>query len=91
MIEVKTMSSLADEIVKETHNKILLQLNDFISRGLISVEVREPIFVRSYDSNTIEYKQEVTLVLKDKQYIERLERENKYLRETIDAIGKPKG
>lgn len=62
------------------------QLNEFISRGLIIVELTQPTFVHSPDSTKVEIRQSCKLVLKDQEYIQDLERENKALKEQHDKI-----
>ena len=72
-----TASDLAAHVAKETENRILEQLNDFISRGLIELQVSQPTFVEKYDAidgYKVEIRNTVKLVLKDKEYIETLEK-----------------
>lgn len=72
---------ITESIVKNTEIKLLEQLNDFISRGLIEVHYGPSTFFRDPGKgDTVTYSQEVTLVLKDKEYIETLEEENKKLK-----------
>jgi len=87
---MKYMNSLAEDlsrkVAKNTEISIMSQLNDFISRGLIEVRTGQAILVQSTDRAEIDYRQTVELVLKDKEYIEQLEEENKKLRELIGQI-----
>lgn len=80
----------AKEIIKESMRQkeieILSQLNDFISRDLIVVEEGPTTMVRDPLSSKIEIRTSVRLVLKDKEYIEELERENKELKELIEKL-----
>lgn len=73
-------SELSEEIAKQTEKAILNQLNDFIKRDLIHVKYGPFVFVREPDSATITYKQTVELCLKDREYVEYLEEDNKKLR-----------
>lgn len=76
-------------IVGEAREKsILSQLNDFISRGLIEVRIKGTQFVMAHDSATVEYREVVELVLKDKEYIEKLEKENAELKSYAEEIKK---
>ena len=68
--------SVLREVYKNSEAVILSQLNDFVSRGLIEIEQTGPILVQSADADTIECRIGVNLILKDKEYIERLEKEN---------------
>jgi len=75
------------KVVGEAREKsILSQLNDFISRGLIDVQVKGQQFVMAHDSPAIEYREVVELVLKDKEYIEKLEKENTELKAYVEEI-----
>ena len=91
-IDTNNMTSLASEIAdktaKQTESMILKQLNDFISRGLIEVQQTAPQFVMSYDSDVVEIRQSVNLVLKDKEYIEKLEAKVKKVRRNICGLKK---
>jgi hypothetical protein len=79
-------ASLARKVSEQTEISIMSQLNDFISRGLIEIKKGPSSFVQHIDRADVEYRQTVELVLKDKQYIEQLEDENKKLRELIGQI-----
>jgi hypothetical protein len=79
-------TEIADKVAKATEQSILQQLNDFISRGLIEVQQTVPQFVRSFDSDVVEIRQSVTLVLKDKEYIEKLEAKVKKFEEILTAL-----
>lgn len=74
---------LAHKVAKHTEQEISNQLNDFISRGLILIETTKPVFVEVRENGKygVEVRQGVRLVLKDKEYIEALEQEVKYLRD----------
>lgn len=87
MTSVITASSLAEEVAKKTEISIMSQLNDFVSRDLIHLKMGPNVFVHENTSEgmKITLKQTCELVLKDKDYIEFLEEENKLLREKIRA------
>lgn len=83
---------LANEIATKsahaTEACILAQLNDFISRGLIDIEATQPVLVMDALTNEVQVRRTVKLHLRDKAYIERLEKENaelKQFKETIKA------
>jgi hypothetical protein len=76
-------------VVGEAREKsIVSQLNDFISRGLIDIQIKGQQFVMAHDSPTVEYREVVELVLKDKEYIEKLEKENTELKVCVEEIRK---
>lgn len=80
---------LAKESAKQTESIILEQLNDFISRGLIIIEKTQPVLTTEIDQNNnyqVRLNQSCRLVLKDKEYIEKLEKENQELKELISKI-----
>ena len=59
------------------------QLKEFVDRGLIVAEYSKPVMTMAPESNEYHYSQVVTLKLKDQDYIEHLEKENKELRERL--------
>lgn len=89
------VQELADKTAKATEACILAQLNDFIKRGLIDIEATQPTFVMDALTNEVQVRRTVKLHLRDKAYIERLEKENaelKQFKETIKAAyGETKG
>lgn len=86
-LEAEMMSSIAAQVASKTQSCILDQLNDFISRGLIEIQMGPMTFVHSDDfasnKNEVRIAQSCKLVLKDREYIEKLESENKELREVL--------
>ena len=86
MTDFTRASDLAFEVAKQTEESILAQLNDFISRGLLEIEMGPITFVSSDISMRVEVRQRVALKLKDKEYIQKLEAENKELRDLIVKI-----
>lgn len=84
------LSAASNEIYRQTEELILEQLNDFVSRDLISIQTGPWSFVQSSTNDKIEIKRTVRLVLKDKEYIEKLELENSQLKELVREIGKLK-
>lgn len=81
---------LVKKMSKEQDNQILKQLNEFISRGLIEVEITNPTFVMDYDSSELKVSQSVRLVLKDQAYVESLEKQlaesNNIIKELNDSL-----
>lgn len=72
----ESIAEMTREIQKQTENKLLEQLNDFISRGLIEVESTQPVLIQDQWSAKVSVQMSINLRLKDKEYIERLEKEN---------------
>ena len=90
------VSSTMSEVIQNTTNQlakkreecIVSQLNDFISRGLINVRTTGPTIIQSQDQSGIEIREQVILELKDKEYIEQLEKENSELKQIVDTFKK---
>jgi len=80
------VSDLCLEVAKKTEETILEQLNEFISRGLIVVEVGNWSLVHDQNSDKVTMNRQVKLVLKDKEYIEKLENQVKELSICIQNI-----
>jgi len=74
------------DIQRATEDGILEQLNDFISRGLITIEITTPQLIQDYGSTKIRVSQSVKVLLKDKEYIETLEKENKELKDLLTRM-----
>lgn len=81
-----TAEGVAKEIAKATEAHILEQLNDFVSRGLIVIEQMGPTFVQEPTDSRIVVRTAVRLRLKDREYIEKLEKQNAEFRETFAKL-----
>lgn len=79
------MKDIHSRVAHHTEQLMLEQLNDFVSRGLIVSESGPMSFINKQDGS-VEIRQTVKLVLKDKEYIERLEHRVKHLEERIEMI-----
>jgi len=90
MMEAKMMSEIVLDLAKQKENKILEQLGLLVSKGLLVMEETHPTIVRRVPENsgdyTFELCQSVRFLLKDQEYIEKLEKENKEMREILDRI-----
>lgn len=82
------MNKAFTEVSKQTEDIILEQLNDFVSRGLIVLKMGPMTLTHDQMSNKINVSQSCTLVLKDKEYIEKLEKENIELKAQLNTISK---
>lgn len=85
------VNKVTKDLLKQKENLLMEQLNDFVSRGLIVIEETAPSFIKEDDlldpsSYKITLRQTVRLVLKDKEYIEKLEAENKELKESVKQL-----
>lgn len=80
------VKELARDIHEATEKAMLEQLNDFVSRGLIVVEMTQPILIQDMYSPEIRISQQVKLTLKDKEYILKLEKENQEMKDLLEAI-----
>lgn len=67
-------------------NALTADLNRLVKEGLLTIEQSVPVIVREPMSTTIRVMGSVRLVLREQEYIERLERENKELRDIIDGV-----
>jgi len=81
-----SISKVVADIGKQQENIILGQLNDLIKRGLLVIESTQPTLVQDPDSTKILLRQSVKLTLKDIEYIQSLEEENKKLKEKLLSI-----
>lgn len=83
------VNSLAENLAKVIHEKVeadlYLQLNDFIKRDLIKVE-KTNVKLFEMNDGSIQGRCGVRLVLKDKEYIEKLEKHIETLKETINKL-----
>lgn len=80
------IAEVGAEIARQTEESILGQLNDFVSRGLLTVERGQPYLVQAQDSAKIELRHTVQLKLKDDIYISSLERQLTELRSLVDVL-----
>lgn len=82
-------NEIARRVAKNTQDLILTQLEDLVKRGLLVVESEQPVLT-SFDTpdGTREFKlvQSINLVLKDKEHIEKLETENRDLKNRLEVI-----
>ena len=88
-----TVEKVLHKLMKQKEQLLLDQLGELVSRGLLVIEETPAIFVKSlYDDlrpdgdYKFELRQTVRFVLKDQEYIEKLEKENKELQSTIDSL-----
>jgi hypothetical protein len=77
---------LAKRAAESRQTAIVEQLNEFISRGLLVIEVKGSSLCKLPHSGTIEYRETVKLVLKDQEYIETLEAEIAQLKQFKEAV-----
>lgn len=79
------------EIAEQRETLVMEQLNELISRGLLVVEQGPMSLMQDLVSTKILVAQQVRLVLKDQEYIQKLEVENKSLKQRLDAIANAVG
>ena len=84
------LSTITKDLMQQKEDIILEQLNELVSRGLLVVESTRPVLVQDsrFDLNApykITLQQKVKLVLKDQEYIKKLEKENA---EYLDLISR---
>lgn len=86
----KTMKTIAEKVAQQTESVILEQIEELVKRGLLVVE-REPLSIYQVrDQATGEVKfnigGKIRLVLKDQEYIEKLEKQVKEYSELFATI-----
>lgn len=84
--EDKYTKQLSKQVAKSTESAILEQLDELVSRNLLVIEQQQPVLVRSSNSGTMEVQSSVRVLLKDQEYIEKLEKENKELQEKLSKV-----
>lgn len=80
-----TAIELATKVAKQTEAAIVEQLQELVSRGLLELQVTQPTFTMN-DDGKLHYSQQCRLLLKDQEYIEKLEAENEKLKTKIASI-----
>jgi len=85
-----TISSLTEELMKQKESIILAQLGDLVKKGLLVCKESYPFIDRALDQYSGEYKytlrQSIVFELKDKEYIEKLEDDNRRLKIQLENI-----
>lgn len=79
-----------NDVLKQQERIILDQLGELIDRGLLEFQSTQPVITSEYDYTTnktiLNLSQYGKLVLKDQEYIEKLEKENKELKTKINNL-----
>jgi hypothetical protein len=81
------MSKIAAQIADQTEGVILEQLSELVKRGILVIE-KGPMILTSNarEPFKIEVNQVVRLVLKDRDYIETLEKDNAEMKDLINRM-----
>lgn len=82
------VAEVSREAAKQTESLIMEQLNELISRGLLVIEMTKPMIVHDQNTAKICLHQGVRLLLKDQEYVEKLENENRAMKEQLEQINK---
>lgn len=85
-MDITSTTDIANTVIKTKELRIMQQLSWLVERGILVIEEQPGQFLYSPDHNHVEWVQEITLSVKDKAYIEKLELENKRLKQMIDAF-----
>lgn len=85
------LKTVMEQTEAKTEQAILGGLMELVEKKLLVVHRDAPVLVESYDPTTVggrkfEVKTAIRLELKDQGYIQKLELENKELREAIDRM-----
>ena len=79
-------SEILQKSMRQKELSIFRQLKELISRGLLVVNEGDVVLTRNMESSAIEYSQTIELVLKDQEYIEKLEKELVEANRKLEAI-----
>lgn len=79
-------SPLQREFMEKKQALILEQLGDLVSKGLLVIQEVQPVLVKDDSSNKITLQGAIRLTLRDKEYIEKLEKENKALKAKFEQL-----
>lgn len=82
------LSDVSKMVSQETENKILKQLSWFIERNLLVIHSSQPVLTYDEFSRELKVSQQVELVLKDKEYVEKLEKENSEMKDLLERLKK---
>jgi hypothetical protein len=81
---------MVHELLKQKEEYIRVALVELISRGLIVIEENHPVLIKieEFDAERCQFKlvRSIRLVPKEFEYIQKLEAENKELKEKLDKI-----
>jgi hypothetical protein len=83
-------SDVIRDVMQQSQQIILDQLGDLVKKGLLVVHSDGPMLAREIDPSSDSYKFKlvgsVRLELKDQGYIQKLEQENKEMRELLEQM-----
>lgn len=92
MQDMKMLTEVMKDLNQQTEDMILEQLGMLVSRGLLVIEKGPMTIVEAYrpafgpDPMKLEMRQSVRIVLKDQEYIKKLEDENEELRSIFARV-----
>lgn len=86
MIDHDFINNTVMSLLRQKEEIIMKEFNELVSKGLLVVEQTEMKLFQHPMKNEIKMEQGVRLVLKDQEYIEKLEEENKELKEKLEKI-----
>ena len=82
-------NTLIKNVLKQQEQIILEQLGELIDRKLLVLESTQPVLTTHYEpggKTVLKLDQACRLVLKDQEYIEKLEKENAELKDIIERL-----
>jgi len=85
---ITTSQDFAENITKQCVDLFTHQLNDLISKGLLVIENKTPMLTQDFNTTQLRLSNVISVQLKDKEYIEKLEKENQELKDTLDKMNK---
>ncbi len=84
--DTNSIESTFNKAVKYRDSVILKELNDLIEKGILEVELSEMKFMHAPNTAQIELRQICKIVLKEREYIERLEKDVKRYKDRYNEI-----
>ena len=81
------IKTLMHDAAQQKEKILVNQINELVSRGLLVIEQGEMQFVRLEHEEKIEMRQNCRIVLKDQEYIEKLEAQVDRLKKVMNQLG----
>lgn len=81
------MRVIMDDLYRQQEAIINDQLGDLIKKGILIVEMTNPVLVKNpFDQYKVELRQGLRVTIKEKEYIQKIEKENLDLREKLNKV-----
>ncbi len=80
------VNEMTRDLTRQKESILAEQLGDLVKRGILVCEESQPAIVYDHTKDKYLLQQTVKLTVREKEYIEKLERENAELKQKLDAI-----